>query len=117
MKLVFVLSLVILWATVLGHADGGAVKDKPNGNNVFIITLDGFRWQELFTGADSVLISDPRHTADTSFAKAMFWDADLHRRRQKLMPFVWNMIARDGQLIGNRHKGSKVNTKNFYSIS
>jgi len=117
MKLIFVLSLVMLWATGLGHADGAADKDKPNGNNVFIITLDGYRWQELFKGADSVLISDPGTTTDTSFAKAMFWDSDPARRREKLMPFVWNVIARNGQLIGNRPKGSKVNTRNFYSIS
>lgn len=117
MKLFLVLSLVILWTTGLGHADGVGDKDKPNGNNVFIITLDGFRWQELFNGADSILINDPKHTADSTFAKAMFWDNNLERRREKLMPFVWNVIARNGQLMGNRHKGSKVNTKNIYSIS
>ena len=26
--------------------------------NIFIITLDGFRWQELYTGADSLLIGN-----------------------------------------------------------
>lgn len=117
MKLFLVLALVILWATGLGRADGVGDKDRPNGNNVFIITLDGFRWQELFNGADSVLISDVTTTADTAFAKAMFWDSDVARRREKLMPFMWNIIARQGQLMGNRQKGSRVNTKNFYSVS
>lgn len=117
MKLFFVLSLVILWTTGLGHADGVGDKDKPNGNNVFIITLDGFRWQELFAGADSTLICDVNSTADTAFAKAMFWDNNVGRRREKLMPFMWNVIARQGQLIGNRRKESRVNTKNFYSVS
>ncbi|HEY1114110.1 MAG TPA: hypothetical protein VGE66_11145 [Chitinophagaceae bacterium] len=116
MKLLLLLPGLIMWATGLGHADLRD-KDKPNGNNIFIITLDGFRWQELFFGADSTLIHDPSHTADTTFAKAMFWDPAMERRREKLMPFVWNIIARNGQLIGNRHKGSRVNTKNFYSVS
>jgi hypothetical protein len=117
MKLFFILFLVILWTKGLGHADGVGDKDNPNGNNVFIITLDGFRWQELFAGADSVLINDVDFTADTTFAKAMFWDSNVDRRREKLMPFVWNIIARQGQLIGNRQRGSRVNTKNFYSVS
>ena len=116
MKLLLLLTGMMVWATGLGHADLRD-KDKPNGNNVFIITLDGFRWQELFFGADSALIHDPVHTADTTFAKAMFWDSDVSRRREKLMPFVWNIVARNGQLIGNRQKGSRVNTKNFYSVS
>lgn len=112
-----VLSGLLMWATGLGRADEVGDKDKPNGNNVFIITLDGFRWQELFLGADSLLINDPENTTDTTFAKAMFWDSDPQRRREKLMPFVWNVVARNGQLMGNRHKGSRVNTKNFYSVS
>lgn len=116
MKLLFVLGLTVLWTTGLGHADIGD-KDKPNGNNVFIITLDGFRWQELFAGADSALLNDPSSTADTAYMKAMFWDADPKKRREKLLPFFWNMIGKKGQLMGNRNKGSKVNTKNFYSIS
>lgn len=116
MKLLLVLSALLMWATGLGHANVRD-KDKPNGNNVFIITLDGFRWQELFFGADSALIHDPGQTSDTTFAKAMFWDSEVKRRREKLMPFFWNIVARDGQLIGNRYKGSRVNTRNFYSVS
>lgn len=117
MKLFLVLSLLMMWATGLGRADETHDKDNPNGNNVFIITLDGFRWQELFFGADSTLINDPVNTTDTTFAKAMFWDSDEQRRREKLMPFMWNVVAHNGQLMGNRTKGSRVNSKNFYSVS
>ena len=117
MKLFIVLSLVILWTKGLGHADGVGDKDQPNGNNVFIITLDGFRWQELFSGADSSILHDPRYSGDTALAKAAFWHPNPSRRREKLMPFVWSIIEKEGQLIGNRLKGSKVNTKNIYSIS
>ncbi|HRD07834.1 MAG TPA: hypothetical protein PK037_09720, partial [Saprospiraceae bacterium] len=34
--------------------------------NVFIITLDGLRWQELFGGADDSLVTDIRFVKDTS---------------------------------------------------
>ena len=31
-----------------------------NDPKVIVITFDGLRWQEVFTGADSALVSDPR---------------------------------------------------------
>jgi hypothetical protein len=116
MKLGFVLSLLILWGTSLGHADL-INSDAPNDENVFIITLDGYRWQELFTGADSALINDPEWTSDTSYSKAMYWSESPEERREKLMPFMWNVLSKRGQLYGNRQLGSKVNTKNFYFLS
>jgi len=39
-------------------------------NKLFIITLDGFRWEEVFTGADSALINDKQLTGDTAISKA-----------------------------------------------
>src|SRR5690349_15859973 len=77
--------------------------------NVFIITTDGFRWQELFSGADSVLINDESFTPDTSTLKALYWDPNPMERRKKLMPFLWNVIASKGQLYGNRYYDNKVN--------
>ncbi|ANE52924.1 alkaline phosphatase family protein [Flavisolibacter tropicus] len=117
MKLIFVLGLLVLWSKGLGHADGTEVVDKPNGNNVFIITLDGFRWQELFKGADSAILNDPEFTTDSINAKALYWHPDPAVRREKLMPFVWSVIAKQGQLFGNRKYGNKVNTKNIYAVS
>jgi hypothetical protein len=85
--------------------------------NVFIITLDGFRWQEMFQGADSVILSDPRFVKDSSLIRQLFWDPDPETRRRKLMPFFWEVIAKKGQLYGNREFSNKVNVKNLYQIS
>ncbi|HSC40576.1 MAG TPA: alkaline phosphatase family protein [Chitinophagaceae bacterium] len=85
--------------------------------NIFIITTDGFRWQEVFTGADSLLINNPRYVKDTGLVKGLYWDSSTLVRRQKLMPFFWNVIAAKGQLYGNRFFNNKVNVKNFYKIS
>ncbi len=85
--------------------------------NLFIITTDGFRWQELYTGADSLLINNEKYTQDTSTLKALYWSDNAMDRRKKLMPFFWNIIAAKGQLYGNRHEGNRVNTSNFYSSS
>jgi hypothetical protein len=85
--------------------------------NIFIITTDGFRWEELFTGADSSLLSDARYVKDIPLTREMFWDNILAVRRQKLMPFFWNVISKQGQLYGNRLLNNKVDVKNVYKIS
>ena len=85
--------------------------------NIFIITVDGFRWQEIYTGADPALIDNTRFVADTSLLRQLYWDTDPAVRRKKLMPFFWDVIAEKGQLYGNRLLDNKVNVKNFYKIS
>ena len=39
------------------------ISDRKPAGNLFIITVDGFRWQEIFTGADEALINDVESTA------------------------------------------------------
>jgi len=85
--------------------------------NVFIITTDGFRWQEVFTGADSAIINNPEYVQDTSLIKDLYWAENAEERRKKLMPFFWSVIAKKGQLYGNRLENSKVNVKNVFKIS
>jgi hypothetical protein len=90
---------------------------SPQAENIFIITTDGFRWQEVFTGADQRLLSDSKYVEDTSLARQLYWDNDVYKRRQKLMPFIWNVVAEQGQLYGNRLLGNKSNAANLYKIS
>lgn len=85
--------------------------------NLFIITIDGFRWQEVFNGADSSLINDEKYTPDTETMKMLYWDTSPEERRKKLMPFFWNVLATKGQLFGNREFDNKVNAANAYAIS
>jgi hypothetical protein len=86
-------------------------------NKLFIITLDGFRWEEIFNGADSSLINDKEATFGSSIIKALYWDANVEERRKKLLPFFWNVIAKQGQLHGNRLYNNKVNVSNPYALS
>jgi hypothetical protein len=85
--------------------------------NIFIITTDGFRWQEVFNGADEQLVTNTKYTADTLLTKLQYWDTSFIERRKKLMPFFWNVIAKQGQLMGNRSYGNNVNTANLYKFS
>jgi Metalloenzyme superfamily len=86
--------------------------DEPK---VFLLTLDGLRWQELFSGIDSSLMNDEQFTSGIEGLKSRFWDDDQDVRKEKLMPFFWNTIVKEGQLYGNRWEGSEMNaTNNFW---
>lgn len=89
----------------------GCAQDKKT-ENVFLITLDGLRWQELFGGADSTLVGDKKYVGNTEELKALFWKNGQEARREALMPFFWSTIASEGQLYGNRWQDSKVNCTN-----
>jgi hypothetical protein len=85
--------------------------------HLFIITIDGFRWQEVFTGADPLLVANPEYVRDTALTREMYWDSSAESRRRKLLPFFWGTLAERGRLYGNRLYGNKVNVRNFYKIS
>ena len=85
-------------------------------DNVIIITLDGFRWQELFTGADPTILFNKEFCSNPEVQKT-FWDSSAIRRREKLMPFFWNVIGKEGQLYGNRNLNNRVNCANPHWFS
>jgi len=76
--------------------------------NVFLIVSDGLRWQEIFTGADSLLMNHEHggiwDNEDT--LRRAFWRATPAERRAALFPFLWGTVAKSGQLIGNQLEGS-----------
>jgi len=85
--------------------------------NIVIITLDGFRWQEVFNGADSVLLRNEKYTENQKELGEKFWADQVDERRKKLLPFFWSTIASKGQLYGNRNLGNLVNVANPYQFS
>ncbi len=85
--------------------------------NLVLVTLDGLRWEELFSGADSMLISQPEIVKDTASLKLQFWREDHRQRRVTLMPFIWGQMARNGQLYGNRLLDNKMNCSNIFWFS
>jgi phosphopentomutase/2,3-bisphosphoglycerate-independent phosphoglycerate mutase family metalloenzyme len=85
--------------------------------NVIIVTLDGMRWQEVFGGADSALINNPKYTHSKKTLDNLFWNNDETERRKKLFPFLWSAVAAQGQLYGNRNMGNNVDNANPYKFS
>jgi Type I phosphodiesterase / nucleotide pyrophosphatase len=88
-----------------------SAQQKLKTENVILITLDGFRWQEVFKGADSVYFKQQAHLKDGA-VKDKFWRDDLDARRKALLPFLWETIGKQGQLFGNRAFNNKVNVTN-----
>lgn len=90
---------------------------KDDSQKVFLLMLDGLRWQELFSGADSLLIANKEYTKDSAFLAKKYWKTSPIDRRNELMPFFWNTIAKEGQIYGNRKFDNKVNVKNAHWFS
>ncbi|MEN9371327.1 MAG: hypothetical protein RLZZ64_402, partial [Bacteroidota bacterium] len=85
---------------------------------LIIITTDGFRWQEVYNGMDAAIASDKRFNQyDSAGIFNAYWDQSPEARRQKLLPFFWGTIAKQGQLYGNRKFGNKIDNANPYWFS
>ncbi|MFT3909068.1 MAG: hypothetical protein QM737_06540 [Ferruginibacter sp.] len=50
--------------------------------NVIIITTDGYRWQELFSGADADILFDTKYVNDTAAMRYMYWANTVEERRK-----------------------------------
>lgn len=115
-KLIVLLSLFILAAC---SVEKKQVKENlfDVSSKVFVITLDGVRWQELFSGADSLLLENKEYIEDVESLKNQFWRETGKERRKVLFPFIWNEVSVMGQIHGNRWQGSKMNLTNTMHFS
>lgn len=88
------------------------VRAQTRTENVILITLDGLRWQEVFTGADKKLVGNKDFVNDSLKLTQKFWRQSSEERRKALLPFFWTTLASNGQLYGNRNTGNKINVTN-----
>jgi hypothetical protein len=117
MKLFVPLFAAVLCLPALAQEPPPFPTDQARTRKLFIITIDGFRWQEVFTGADPLLVANAGYVRDTLLTRQLYWDSTAEERRKKLMPFFWGTVAREGRIYGNRLLGNKMNVRNFYKIS
>lgn len=69
--------------------------------NVVVVTLDGFRPEDMFEGAAESLLDTKAGVSDVAATRKAFWRDSLAERRAALMPFFWETIAKSGQLRGD----------------
>jgi len=103
-KFIFLISFVL--------QTGIASVFAQENTKVVLITLDGLRWQELFSGVDPLLVQNKEYVNDAVELKKNFWRESALERREALFPFLWKEASKIGQIHGNRNLGSKVDLTN-----
>ena len=82
-------------------------------DNVLIVTFDGFRWQELFGGYDASLNTKTDGGVKSPETLADRFDRETpEARREALLPFIWGVVAREGQVFGDATHRSRVRITN-----
>jgi hypothetical protein len=110
--------LLLTVALLLSLFSFAKAQHPAPARNLVIFLMDGYRWRELYEGADSGILFNPKYNHhDSAWTVTKYWDKNLEERRHKLMPFVWDAVARHGQLLGNRKYGNQVNVQNKYWFS
>ena len=86
--------------------------------NVLVVTLDGLRWQELFSGYAPELNDEESGGVGSPDPLAQRFDAPTpEARREALLPFLWTVIAREGQVFGDASRDSTVRVTNRFWFS
>jgi len=101
----------LVWGSVLSGAPARRT------HNVVLITTDGLRWQELFGGADEQLLNKEAGVSDPAALKQEFWRDTPEARREALLPFIWTVTAKEGQIYGNMPRGSVARVTNGHNFS
>jgi hypothetical protein len=113
-KLRFLVLLTLAFASGIQSLRG-----QLKTRNVALIVTDGLRWQEIFTGADPNLL-DEKHGgiwASPAQLRREFWNDAPAERRRMLFPFLWGVVAQQGQIFGNQYKSSVARVTNGLAFS
>lgn len=111
-----ILASLLFLALLSGAAQAG--EPLPKAENVLVVTLDGFRWQEVFAGVDEALLdSKAGGVRDLADLKRRYRRDSPTARREALMPFLWGTIAKHGQIFGNPARKARVRSTNGLKFS
>jgi hypothetical protein len=86
--------------------------------NVVLITLDGLRPEEVFTGADRRLMTTENGVKTPEALEEKFWRESAKERREVLLPFLWGQCqSPQGWIAGDLEHDSLVTVTNglFFS--
>ena len=100
-------------------ASAGAAQQRKT-KNLILVTADGLRWQDLFTGIDPLLMNQKDAGMTETGApelRDLLWKPDPGERRLALLPYFWGTLAPSGVVLGNVTKGSSVQVTNRYRVS
>jgi hypothetical protein len=101
-------------------ASGGVLTQQPSSPaaNVIVVTMDGLRWQEFFGGvSNDYLTQEAGRVADPAGIERRFGAAAVTERRERLLPFLWTVVARQGQVFGDPASRSVARVTNGLRFS
>jgi hypothetical protein len=103
--------------TLLAVGDVSA-RQTARATNVLVVTLDGMRWQEVFGGLSSELLTkEAGGVSEPAPLEKTYGGPTAEARREKLMPFLWGTVARQGQVFGDPTRGSIARVTNGLRFS
>lgn len=112
------LTAIAFLGCLVPAAAARAADPPTRADNVIIVTLDGFRHQDFFGGADRSLIdSKEGGVRDVPGLTKQFWRESAEARREALLPFLWGTLARNGQVFGDRSRGASARLTNGMKFS
>ena len=112
------MQLLCLAALVVGAACALRAQESRKTENIIFVMTDGLRWQEVFRGADSGLMNKKYgKVADAEKVRKDYWRESSEDRRLALMPFMWQVVAKQGQIYGDRDKHSDAFVTNGLNFS
>src|SRR5260370_9596487 len=110
---------LLLALTAFQPAARAQTASPPKTRNVVLIVSDGLRWQEVFTGADPLLLNEKNGGIwdKEQELRREFWRAAPRERPTALFPSLWTTVAARGQIFGNQTKGSIARVTNGLAFS
>jgi hypothetical protein len=81
-------------------------------DNLLLVSIDGLRWQEVFRGYQNDILNLEEFKSHKSALEKQFSGKSIQEKRQKLMPFLWQVVSKQGLLIGNRGNNSTMQLTN-----
>ena len=115
-----VCAIGLLVSLALGMNVAGQAKPplELKTRNVVLIVTDGLRWQEVFNGPDISLINQEHGGVENiNNLRHDFWRPTPPQSRETVLPFIWKMVAHQGQIFGNQEKESIARVANQFAFS
>lgn len=103
----------VLFAAILGAvgvSSASLAASKPDRTspqrNVVLVTLDGLNWTEVFRGVDEARAKTPAYVPGDEVEAVRKTFVEPTDRPRALMPFLHDVVAARGVLLGDRDRGS-----------
>jgi len=125
---IFRIVLQVILATIAISSAAISAQDKQDKQtplpidtskeHVLLVMTDGLRWQEVFRGADPKLLTKANNNNQPVDAlEKLYLRSTPEESRTALMPFLWSHIVPNGEIYGNRDKGSEAYVTNGLNFS